>query len=381
MRAVAVTVFWISAILIAFAYAGYPLLIHGLSRIRRRTHARRDVLPRISLVVPAYNEARVIEAKIANCVALDYPRDRLEVLVASDGSTDGTAEHLNRAANAGLIRSFIYAERRGKASVLNDLVGSASGDVIVFSDATSMLAPESLRALASNFADAHVGCVSGVYRVVRARGGRITLEPESAYWRYETFIRQSESDLGTMLGAHGSMYAIRRDLYERLDSRVINDDFVIPLTILLKGFKCIYEPRAIASEEGSEMEGFSRRIRIMTGNVQQLFLLLQRPMWSGRPLLLFQLLSHKALRLLIPFLLVSVYVSNAILLESVGYRVAFAAQTVFLAAALAGVSARMRVIGRAFIAAPYYVCMLNAAALLGLYRTLGQGGTVAWKAE
>jgi poly-beta-1,6-N-acetyl-D-glucosamine synthase len=379
----AVAVFWISALVLAYGYVGYPLAIYVLGKVRPHTHVPRAILPRVSLVVPAYNEARAIGAKIANCLQLDYPRDRLEVLVASDGSTDGTADHVRAAADAGLIRGLVFPERRGKAAVLNDLVGQASGEIIVFSDATSMLAPGSLHALVSNFADATVGCVSGVYRVAPAGqgGGGGDVQPESAYWRYETFVRLAESRLGAMLGAHGSLHAIRRELFEPLDPGLINDDFVIPLTILLKGWRSVYEPRAVATEDGAEMGGFPRRIRIMTGNFQQLSLLLRSPALRKRPLLFVQLLSHKGLRLAMPFLLVCLYASSAFLLSSVGYRVAFAGQSLFLFAGLLGLSARMRSIGRAFVTAPYYVCMLNAAALLGLYRTIWRKGAVAWKTE
>lgn len=373
-------VFWTSAILIAYGYVGYPLLIYLLGRIRRQATIRKEIWPRVSMLVPAFNEGRVIKAKIHNCLRLEYPKERLELLVASDGSSDGTAALIEEATNAGLIRGVVYPERRGKAAVLNDLVHMASGEIIVFSDAASMLEPGSVQALVSNFADARVGCVSGIYRVAGPRRDGDAGQ-EGAYWRYETFVRLAEARLGTMLGAHGSLYAIRRELFERLDPGVINDDFLIPATILLRGFLSVYDTRAVAREDAREMAGFSRRIRIMTGNYQQLLLLLRKGGWTKRPLLLFQLLSHKALRLLIPFLIVSMYASNAALLASSGYQATFAVQTMFFVAALAGVSPRTRRLGRAPVAAPYYLCMLNVAALVGFYRTVWRKGAARWKAE
>ncbi|MBI4271479.1 MAG: glycosyltransferase family 2 protein [Candidatus Rokubacteria bacterium] len=376
---VAALVFWLSAALLAYGYVGYPGLAYLLGRIRGRPNLRREIRPRVSLLVPAYNEGRAIEAKIDNCARLDYPRDRLEVLVASDGSTDATAEAIEKATKAGLIHGVVFPERRGKAAVLNDLVDRASGEILVVSDATSMLERGSLRALVSNFADPRVGCVSGIYRIhERDRDGKAG--PEALYWRYETFIRHSESRLGRMLGAHGSMFGIRRELFERLEPGTRNEDFLLPVTILMKGYRSVYDTRAVAREDPDEMTGFPRRVSLAAGNFQQLGLLLKRRGWLLQPFLLFQLLSHKVLRLVSPFLLLATYASSAWLLASPGYRLAFAAQTVFFLAALSGMSARLRRRGRALIAAPYYFCMVNVAGLVALHRVVSRNGLPGHKA-
>ena len=380
MDTLLIVLFWTSAVLTVYAYVGYPLLIHGLGRLTRRSPIRGETLPGVSLVVPAYNETHVIRAKLENCMQLDYPNELLEILVGSDGSTDGTAETIRDAANASVVRGVIYPTRRGKAAVLNDLVRMASGDIVAFSDAASMLEPRSIRALVRNFADPRVGCVSGVYRVRKAQRD-VDAKPEDVYWRYETFIRLSETRLGTMLGAHGAMYAIRLTLFEPLDPGLINDDFIIPMRILLRGFHSIYDTDAVAWEPAAEMAGFGRRIRIMTGNYQQLALLLSQRGWQRRPWLLFQLLSHKGLRLVTPFLLVGMYAANAGLLAYPGYRLIFAGQTLFFVAAVLGLSPRLRRLGAVVIAAPYYFCMLNAAALVGLYHVAWRRGAVAWKAR
>jgi cellulose synthase/poly-beta-1,6-N-acetylglucosamine synthase-like glycosyltransferase len=367
--------FWVSAVLIAYGYVGYPVLMYVLGRIRGRPTTRKETWPLVSLLVPAYNEGRAITAKIQNCMELDYPRDRLEVFVASDGSTDATAELIEEATKAGKVRGVVYPERRGKAAVLNDLVDMASGEVLVLSDATSMLERGSLRALVSNFADPRVGCVSGIYRVVISdQDGKA--EPEALYWRYETFIRNSESRLGVMLGAHGSLYGLRRALFERLEVGTRNEDFLIPVMILKKGYQSVYDTRAVAWEDAEEMTSFSRRVGLANGNYQQMALLRRERGWLRHPRLVFQLLSHKVLRLSTPFLLLATYASSAWLLTSPGYRIAFAAQTVFFVAALLGVSARARRWGRALVGAPYYFCMVNAAGLVALYRIVRRNGLV-----
>ena len=376
--AVAILAFWTSVLLIAYGYLGYPLVIYVLGRIHERPNRRMDILPRVSLIIPAYNEARVIEAKIQNCMQLDYPKDKLEVLIGSDGSTDSTSQLILHAVTTCKVRGVIYSHRRGKAAVLNDLVRVASGEIVVFSDAASMLEPMSLQALVSNFADPQVGCVSGVYCVGKAERN-LDAAQESGYWRYEKIIRVSESRLGGMLGAHGSMYAVRRDLFEPLDAAVINDDFVIPMTLLMKGYCCIYDTRAVAWEDAQEMAGFSRRIRIMRGNYQQIRLLLGKSGWLRRPLVLFQLLSHKVLRLLTPFFLFAMYGSSAWLLAYPGYRTAFAAQTFFYAAALFGLNSRLRAASMTVIAAPYYFCMLNAAAIVAFCHIVSRKQNVVWK--
>lgn len=377
---VAAAIFWISAGLLAYAYAGYPLLVYALGRLRERPALRRDIRPRMSVLVPAHNEGHAIRAKIENCLQLEYPKDRLEVFIASDGSTDGTVREIEQATNAGAIRGVLFPERRGKAAVINELVEMASGEILVVTDATSMLEPGSLRALASNFADPRVGCVSGIYRVlIRDRDGKA--ESEALYWRYETFIRQSEARLGLMLGAHGHIFAMRRTLFEPLEVGTRNEDFVLPVAILLKGYRSVYDTRAVATEDAAEMTGFSRRVSLATGNYQQLTVLWKMRGWLRHPFVLAQLLSHKVLRLLSPYLILCAYASSAWLLTSPVYGAAFGLSTLFFIAALAGANGRLRRRGGALLAAPYYFCMVNAAGLIALHPAVRRRAVVAHKAK
>ncbi|MDQ6887064.1 MAG: glycosyltransferase family 2 protein [Gemmatimonadota bacterium] len=368
--------FWMSAVAVLYAYAGYPLLLVALRRMRSRPVLRRPVEPSVSLLVSAYNEAGVIEAKVRNSLALDYPASQLEIVVASDGSTDRTSE-IARAVNGGSrARVIAYPTNRGKLAVLNETVPQLSGEIVALSDASSMLEPEALRRLVESFADPTVGAVSGVYRVIR-QDAAAHGQQEDFYWRYETFLKIQEGELDSVLGAHGSLYAIRKALYPFPDPATINDDYVIPVRILQQGYRVAYEPRAVAVEEAQEMRGFSRRVRIMTGNFEQLreiAALLHPPRWMA----LFFFLSHKVARLLVPLAMALLIVANLLLLDRPLYRGMFGAQLVFYALVALGAAWQLR---PKVLRLPYYFCMINAAAFVGAYHAVRGGRRVAWKHE
>lgn len=365
--------FWVSAAAVVYIYLGYPLLLGVVGALVRRRTPTAPATPFVSVLVPAYNEAGVIEAKIRNVLAQNYPANRLELAVASDGSTDATAQVARAFDDGARVRLFDFAENRGKISVLNDVVPRLRGEIIAFSDAASMLAPDAIRRLVAAFGDPDVGAVSGVYRVRRKEDAELGTQ-EDLYWRYETFLKSREARMGALLGAHGSLYAIRRGLYPFPPAGTINDDFIIPLRVLQRGLRVEYEPGAVAFEEAREMGGFSRRVRVMAGNIQQLGEIrwLLRP---PRPLPLFFFLSHKAGRVAAPALMLMAFAANSALLPRPGYAALFGLQVAFyLLAALGAVwSLRPRV-----LRLPYYLCMINAAALVAMFRLLRPGGGVAW---
>ena len=376
---IAKAIFWVSAGLAFYVYAGYPLLLAILRRVAKRPVAKRPFEPSVSLLVAAYNEADVIEAKIRNALALDYPADRLEIAIACDGPNDGTTAIAQRVAaeiGGGRVKVFAYPVNRGKITALNDTIPQLAGDVVAFSDASSMLAPESLRTLVANFADERVGAVSGVYRVLRGEEAALGRQ-EDFYWKYETYLKLAEAAVGSILGCHGSLYAIRRALYPFPKPGTINDDYVIPMRILSRGYRVAYETGAVAFEEAHEMGGFSRRVRIMTGNFDQLreMKALVRPL---RPGPLFFFLSHKAGRLVVPLAMVAMLVANVFLLDERFYRLVFVLQLAFYALVLLGAVVKLR---PKVLRLPYYFCMINAAAFLGMYHALRGGRTLAWKRE
>jgi len=367
--------FWLLIALVAFAYVGYPLLLAALVRVVRRRPACGDVEPSLTLLVPAYNEEHALGAKLESCLKLDYPRERLQVLVLSDGSTDGTNEVAARYVGQG-VELMAFAENRGKLAVLRDGIAAAQGEIVAFSDAACRLLPDSLRQLVRPFSDAAVGCVSGVYRVLRADAAQLGGE-EGFYWRYETFIKQCESDLGSILGAHGALYAIRRELCPDLSRITVNDDYEIPVHIVAGGHRAVYAPRAVACEEATEMGGFARRVRIAVGNFRQLRLM-GLLAWPPRPWLLFEFAAHKLLRLLGPACLLGALVLN-VFLPGPFYRAVLIAQLGFYGLAAAGwlLRGRLRV---PLAKLPHYFCMINAAYVVALVRLLAGRESVRWNA-
>ncbi len=366
--------FWISAVFVVYVYLGYPVVLRLLTLAIRRPVKARPFEPSVSLLVAAYNEAGVIEAKIRNALALDYPQERLEIAIASDGSSDGTQDIAAKLADGRRVRLFAYAKNRGKIMVLNETVPHLKGEILVLSDASSMLAPDSLGRLVANFADPEVGAASGVYKVRQKEQAELGVQ-EDFYWKYETFLKMQEAALGSVLGAHGSLYAIRRDLYPFPAPGTINDDYVIPVRILQRGYRVAYEPAAVAYEEAHEMGGFGRRVRIMAGNFQQLREI-GSLVWPPRPLALFFFLSHKAGRALVPFAMVLLAIANLLLLGAPLYRWLGVLQSGFYAIALIGAIWKLE---PRSLRLPYYFCMINAAAFLAVHRSLSPRRQIAWK--
>ena len=326
------------------------------------------------MLVAAYNEAEVIAAKIENALAVDYPAGRLETVVASDGSTDATNAIAARYDDGTRIRLLAFPVNRGKLATMNDAVRQLTGEIVVFSDASSMIAPEAIRMLVSNFADPGVGAVSGAY-LVRNPGQSALGKQEDFYWRFETSLKAAEAEVSSTLGAHGSMYAIRRELYPFPEPGVINDDFVIPMRIVAQGYRAVYEPAAVAVEEAHEMEGFRRRVRIASGNIQQLAEL-PKLLMPPRLLPLFFFISHKAMRLLVPPAMIVCFVANLFLLGEPIYNALFVGQIAFYALALGGAAFALR---PRLLRLPYYFSMVNAGVLVAVFERTVRRRPVAWR--
>jgi cellulose synthase/poly-beta-1,6-N-acetylglucosamine synthase-like glycosyltransferase len=318
-------VFWASWGLIAYTYGLFPLILAWLARRVKQTTAAAAPfpdreLPSVALVIAAYNEEAVMAAKIGNIRQLDYPD--LTVLIGSDGSDDGTNAILQDC-NDARTRPFLFAERRGKISVLNDLVAQTDADLIVMSDANTMFAPDAIRKLVAPFADPRVGCVSGELSLEQNGG----VSGEGLYWKYEGWIKRNESKLGFLIGCNGGIFALRRTLYERLPASTIVEDFVLTLRVLEQRYLVRFEPEARATEPpcATSRAEMVRKIRIGAGGWQALGLTktLLHPRHGACA---FAFWGHKVLRWLVPLFCLTAFCSNIALLQNGAYGVLFALQ-------------------------------------------------------
>ena len=361
----ATTIFLLALALAFYTYFAYPLILHVVSRLASRApHADPAHRPPVSLIIAAYNEAKVIADKLDNCLMLDYPPGRLEVIVASDGSDDGTNEIVQRYAARGIRLNAL--PRGGKTRALNQTVPMASHEIVVFSDSNAMFRQDAIAQLTRHFADPAVGAVSGDVRLVNDNPE--FSESEGLYYRYERAIQAAESAIHSMIGVDGAMYAVRKSLYRAPSDDIICDDFVISMNVLRDGHRVIYSPAAIATEDSapSLRQELRRRSRYIAATTHALLKGegLPRP---SQWLAWWMYLSHKLLRWLVPVFLIAMLVSNALLLDDPLWRVAFAGQVLFYLAAAAGFVLRDRR-GAGLLRIPFYFCLQNLGALMGLFR-------------
>jgi len=358
--------FWISAVTLSYTYFGYPAWLWLRSKFIVRPVKATDETPAISVVMAVRNEELVLERKLQNLFTLNYPEERYEIVVASDGSSDATNEILGRYQGDPRLRVLLNEEKRGKAACLNDCVAQAQGEVIVFTDARQKIELDALRPLLAAFGDPQVGCASGELMLGSANSGE-TARGLGLYWRIEKAIRELESKSGSVVGATGALYAARQELVATLPQATILDDVYIPMQVARQGFRVIFVPDARAwdvADQGSTRE-FSRKVRTLTGNYQ----LLQLAPWllSGSNPLRFEFISHKLLRLVAPFALAVVFVS-ALLLHEPFYRIALAAQLIFYGLSLVAMLKLARgPVARIADAAGTFV-LLNSAALVAFVK-------------
>jgi cellulose synthase/poly-beta-1,6-N-acetylglucosamine synthase-like glycosyltransferase len=358
-----------------FVYGGYPALLAVWRLVAPRPVCQSDVTPSVCLLIAANNEESVIEKKVRNALDVDYPADRLEILIASDGSTDGTNAIVRRFGSR--VRLLQLSPRRGKVAALKQGIQAISSEIVVFSDANTFLEPGAVRALVANFADAAVGAVSGDVLLVGERAA--LARSEDLYYQYERWVQRAESKIGSMIGADGALYAIRRELFDPPPDDTILDDMAIPMGVVRAGQRVVYEPRARAYEQGSETawEEFSRKSRVIAGAVQ--FLTRRDSSVPGRDIqVMVSLLSHKALRWLSPGFATGAFLSSVALASaSHGYAAAAAAQGTLLALGLAGCHPRLRRL--APVAMAHYFCLVQVAAVVGLARGLTGRQSVLWR--
>ena len=375
----AAIVLWSAVALLAYVYLGYPALAAIRARLKRRPPVRGAITPSVSIIVVAYNEADRIEDRIENLLALDYPAGRLEILVGSDGSTDDTVARARQYQSRG-VRVLSFQTRRGKPAMLNDLVPRVSGELVLFADARQRFEPGTLRAIVANFADPAVGAVSGELVIEAAAGVAAAGHGSAFYWRYEKFIRSAESQGDSTVGATGAIYAIRRALFEPIPSDTLLDDVLIPLRIVRRGYRVLFEPSARAYDRASATAGqeLARKARTIAGNFQ----LFSRERWLFDPRrnrLWFETLSHKGLRLLLPLLHASALGANIVAAQMHPYQWLLALQVLFYAAACCGClqkRGQRRFVG---FTVPYTLCLLCWSTMVGFYRFVTHRQPITWE--
>ncbi len=378
----AVVLFWTCLAAVGYAYIGYPLVIWALSRAFGRRGDGPAVptpaeLPRLSVLIAAYNEEAVLEDRIRNALALDYPADRFEVVVASDGSSDDTAAIVRRFQKRG-VRLLDYHPRRGKSSVLNRAFREVRGDIVMLSDANTHTDPDAALRLARWFQDPDVGVVCGRLVLTDPETGR---NVDGMYWRYETFLKCCEGRLGALLGVNGAIYAIRRELFTPIPETTLIDDVILPLRARMRtGCDLVYDRTAIAREETAPdvRSEFRRRVRFGAGGYQAMAML-----WPlldpRRGWISLSFLSHKVLRWLCPFALVGLAASNLALAGQPAYRLLLTLQAAFYGLALAASYLPGQSRPARLLRLTTMFTSMNAALLVGFFRWLSNSQKAAWK--
>lgn len=368
-------IFDISILMILYAYLGYPVIIWIISKIYSKPVKKETIYPFVSIVISVYNEEKNIERKIKNCIEMDYPKDKLEILIGSDGSNDKTNEIVENIISD-VVKFYNFKTRQGKISVLNYLIPKAKGDIILFADSRQIFEKNVLKEIVNNFADQKVGCVSGELILKGSENSNIG-EGIGLYWNYEKFLRKTESIIDSMLGATGAIYAIRKNLFISPPSDMLLDDVYIPLKIVEQGYRAVFESNAKAYDEvskTSEAES-KRKIRTLAGN-WQIFVKLKNMFNPFTCRVAVQLFSHKLLRVLVPYFLIIAFGANIFLMNSIFYQIFFILQSIFYLFAILGfmfVKYKIKIFNIA-----YTFCMLNIDAIRGLYVFLSNKQKVTW---
>jgi poly-beta-1,6-N-acetyl-D-glucosamine synthase len=378
MSAAPLIVFWGALALILYLYIGYPVLLFLLGSLRRgKGRPQSAFTPPVSLIISAYNEEGVIREKLLNSLNLDYPHALLEIVVASDGSTDRTTAIATEYAAAG-VTVYAFPGRRGKNAVLNEVVPRARGEIVLFTDANGKFQRDALRKLVGHFADPQVGCVCGEL-IYASSGDNLVARGYDVYWRYDQYLKRLESRLSCLLGANGSIFAIRKYLYQPLPGEVCND-MVLAIQIAAQGHTVIYAPEAISLEAGSQgaREELQRRSRIIGRGILGIRTVLPDILRGRRFLLLWELLSRKFLRYCTPFLFLLLAASNVFLLTGV-YAWILTAQALFYVLALLSYALRRLGVTLRVLSIPHYFVLGNIAALLGWGKVLARHELAKWE--
>ena len=367
--------FWLLVLIIIYVYFGYLLLLLILSKLRPSSPVQKaDIIPTVSLIIAAYNEEQIIDRKIENCLALDYPREKLEIIVASDGSTDRTNKLVEKFEKKG-VKLIALQENQGKSSVQNKAVAGAGGDILLFTDADVMLRKNLVKNLMKNLADKRVGCVIGKITYANEKSTSVT-EGEGFYWCYELLLRRKESEVDNFAIGSGIM-ALRRTLFEPLEPAV-GEDFVLPMKTVMAGFKVVYDSEAVTDtimHQARAVDMLKTKVRVISKDLRGLFHCRAIMNPFRYPIYAWGLISHKLLRWLVPYFLIILFGSNLLLLDHPFYRLVLALQIAFYALAIAGYLWQRKGKPPRVLGILFSFCLVNLAALVGVARFI-MGKTV-----
>ncbi len=372
-------VFWVALLILVYTYLGYPLVLHVRTRWRTRPVAK-DLAytPGVSLLIVVYNEEKGIRRKLENLLNLRYPAERIQIIVASDGSTDRTNDIVQEFQNR-RVSLLSFAVRRGKTEVLNEVIPSCLGEIVVLADTRQMYNPLAVRELVANFCDPQVGAVTGNLQLQPLRDGKDG-EQIGLYWKYEKWIRRLQSDADSTPVVTGAIYAIRKALFRPLPLKCIADDLAMPMSIIMQNYRVIFDPAAEAYDNflpGTLNEDFQRRVRTIAGSYQYLTVM-PAALNPRANRLFFDFLSHKVCRLVAPFAILAIFLAN-LAMAAEFYRVILILQVVFYMMALLGAGLASRGSVPRLLSAPYTFLMMNAAATVALFKLVAGTQTHLWE--
>jgi poly-beta-1,6-N-acetyl-D-glucosamine synthase len=379
-------IFWICLFIIFYTFIGYGILLYLLVKARQVIKGKRTInnnsnLPTLTLIVTAYNEEECMEEKIDNTLSLEYPKEKCHFIFITDGSTDKTPEIISRFPQIQLMH---VPERRGKVSAMHRAVEEADSDVLVFTDANTILNTEALLNIARHYSDSTVGAVAGEKRVMINESADATAG-EGFYWKYESFLKKLDSELYSVMGAAGELFSIRRKLYKPVSRDAILDDFMISLQITSEKYRIVYEPEAYAMEQSSAntREELKRKIRIAAGGIQSIIWLKSLLNPFRHPILSFQYISHRVLRWTItPFCLILAFLLNCLIVlqnNAPVYKILLSGQTIFYLAAFTGWMFEQKEIKIKAFFVPFYFCFMNYAVIKGIIRYFSKKQSAAWE--
>ena len=376
-------IFWALFFLIVYSYIGYAIILLIILEFKRK-EKRPPVqeFPPITLLIAAFNEKDILEAKLANTDALDYPKEKITQLWITDGSTDGSELFLRQRINIQVLHN---KERNGKIGAINRAMTQVKTPIVVFSDANTILEPQAIKELVSYFSDLNTGCVAGEKCILKQISDSAVSNGEGLYWKYESFIKKLESGINSTIGAVGELYAIRTELFTEVEPDTILDDFVISMRIAQKGYVIKYASKAIASERASISipEELKRKVRIGAGSMQTLIRMTSLLNIFKYKMLSYQYWSHKVIRwTIVPFATLLVLVTNIYLVintQYIVYKIFILVQSIFYLMALNGWAFRNSKTRLRIIFAPYYIITMNYAIVAGIIRYFTGFQSVNWE--